>query len=59
MIAIRNELERVGLEHEIRAKLKMGCDLTVEEEAYYFLIMASLTERFEYARIKKERQNGK
>ncbi len=47
-------------EREILAKLKLGATLTREEENYYFMKMANITERYEYVKMKKERErNGK
>lgn len=44
-------------EREILMKLKFGVDLTREEENYYFMQMASHKERYEYVKMKKEKQN--
>ena len=43
-------------EHEIRCKVKLGLTLSQQEESYYLLYMASHTERYEYIKLKKEKQ---
>jgi hypothetical protein len=45
-------------EREIIAKLNIGAELSREEENYYFMKMASITERYEYVKMKKERERN-
>ncbi len=44
------------MEHEILSKIKLGLRLSQKEESYYLLYMASHTERYEYIKLKKEKQ---
>ena len=47
-------------EREILGKLNLGVALSKEEENYNFMKMASIAERYEYVKMKKERErNGK
>lgn len=50
-------LGTITKEHEINSKLKLGVELTREEENYYFLKMAPISERYEYVKAKKEKKN--
>lgn len=47
------ELERIGIEHEIRAKLALEQPLSNRQRSYYLLIMATPEQAKEYLRKEK------
>ena len=53
-----SDFERTNIEHDIKAKLEMGAELTAREESYYLLYIATHSERYGYIKRKKERTNG-
>lgn len=46
----RNILERIGTEHEIRAKLALKQPLTARQRSYYLLYMATAEQAKEFVR---------
>lgn len=47
------ELERIGIEHEIRAKLALEQPLSQRQRSYYLLFMATREQAAEFIRNEK------